>query len=779
MTSWLRRYCNLILHRLLLAVLACVVIETSHSDENICSLPGVLSCNECLSRGPQCAWCFQEGFLDGASRAQRCNTLPNLQKKGCAVEFVEQATVTLKVNPTPPGRQVAPQDVTVQLPPGTEVSVTVEVKQLELYPVDMYYLVDVSASMQDNLNRLKTVGTGLSHRMRDYSSDFRVGFGSFVDKPVSPYINVHPSKVSNPCFDFKMQCRPTHGFMHMLSMTDNTTEFTRIMLQQGISGNMDTPEGGFDAMLQAAVCQRDIGWRPEAKRLLLVMTDQPSHLALDSKLAGIVVPHDGNCHLDSGGYTRSTSMEYPTIGQLAEKLLENSIHSIFAVEHGQYKWYEDLAPFLPGAYVGKLQAKASNLKDLVVEAYKKLLSDVEVEVGVQDQHAHRFWVNVTAVCPTGSAPSGLNKCSGVQPNQTVFFNITIGMKDCPSAPEDVLIFIRPVGFNESSVVRVRPTCHCSCGGQPGCQDELEGPECNEASGDVGCRLDGTGAVCSGRGECVCGHCICEASSLGTVHGTHCELDDFSCPYRQGRVCGGRGDCVSAACRCHSGWTGDSCQCPSSTEPCLSPDGRLCSGRGRCVCGRCECDDPWSSGRFCEKCPTCDRSCQSHWKCVDCHLSKGLLEGNAEDCNRTCSPMVAYVHALPGLMSKAAKDCLFPSSESCHYRFQMDSVPGIPQIHISRYPECLASQRYYPTFICVFLLTVLLGLVILLMAKFLLMRRVLSVGDAPVYSNTAKESNFMPSSTEKTIIYRRDEPAEMPVEVQKIPLHEVWHSGSKA
>uniref|UniRef100_A0A3B3QI50 Integrin beta n=1 Tax=Paramormyrops kingsleyae TaxID=1676925 RepID=A0A3B3QI50_9TELE len=666
----------------------------------------VLSCNECLSRGPQCAWCFQEGFLDGASRAQRCNTLPNLQKKGCAVEFVEQATVTLKVNPTPPGRQVAPQDVTVQLPPGTPPRLLLGARGgLELYPVDMYYLVDVSASMQDNLNRLKTVGTGLSHRMRDYSSDFRVGFGSFVDKPVSPYINVHPSKVSNPCFDFKMQCRPTHGFMHMLSMTDNTTEFTRIMLQQGISGNMDTPEGGFDAMLQAAVCQRDIGWRPEAKRLLLVMTDQPSHLALDSKLAGIVVPHDGNCHLDSGGYTRSTSMEYPTIGQLAEKLLENSIHSIFAVEHGQYKWYEDLAPFLPGAYVGKLQAKASNLKDLVVEAYKKLLSDVEVEVGVQDQHAHRFWVNVTAVCPTGSAPSGLNKCSGVQPNQTVFFNITIGMKDCPSAPEDVLIFIRPVGFNESSVVRVRPTCHCSCGGQPGCQDELEGPECNEASGDVGCRLDGTGAVCSGRGECVCGHCICEASSLGTVHGTHCELDDFSCPYRQGRVCGGRGDCVSAACRCHSGWTGDSCQCPASTEPCLSPDGRLCSGRGRCVCGRCECDDPWSSGRFCEKCPTCDRSCQN-------------------------APLLSVIL------------------------------------------ECLASQRYYPTFICVFLLTVLLGLVILLMAKFLLMRRVLNM---LIYAvSRSRELSFM-----TTIIYRRDEPAEMPVEVQKIPLHEVWHSGSKA
>lgn len=56
------------------------------------------------------------------------------------------------------------------------------------------------------------------------------------------------------------------------------------------------------------VFKSHIGWRKEAKRLLLVMTDQTSHLALDSKLAGIVVPNDGNCHLKNNVYVRSTSM---------------------------------------------------------------------------------------------------------------------------------------------------------------------------------------------------------------------------------------------------------------------------------------------------------------------------------------------------------------------------------------------------------------------------------------------------------------------------------------
>lgn len=54
--------------------------------------------------------------------------------------------------------------------------------------------------------------------------------------------------------------------------------------------------------------QDAVGWRPEAKRLLLLMTDQPSHLALDSRLAGIVTPHDGLCHLEDNVYTGSTRM---------------------------------------------------------------------------------------------------------------------------------------------------------------------------------------------------------------------------------------------------------------------------------------------------------------------------------------------------------------------------------------------------------------------------------------------------------------------------------------
>lgn len=59
----------------------------------------------------------------------------------------------------------------------------------------------------------------------------------------------------SPTSDYEIRCRPAHGFHHVLSLTGNMSEFTRVIKRQRISGNMDTPEGGLDAMLQAAVCQ--------------------------------------------------------------------------------------------------------------------------------------------------------------------------------------------------------------------------------------------------------------------------------------------------------------------------------------------------------------------------------------------------------------------------------------------------------------------------------------------------------------------------------------------
>ncbi|XP_068189916.1 integrin beta-8 [Antennarius striatus] len=798
MTSWLRGYgC------VPLGVLLCVwsVAVCTEAGDSACWSPGVSSCVECLSRGPQCAWCFKEDFLDGVGPSQRCDLPLNLLSRGCEAEFMEQSEVKVEVNATISSTQVSPRDISITLRPGSEASIMVAVKQLERYPVDLYYLVDVSASMQENLDHLKTVGVALSLRMTEHSSDLWLGFGSFVDKPVSPYINVHPSKISNPCSDYEIRCRPAHGFHHVLTMTGNMSEFTRVIKRQRISGNMDTPEGGLDAMLQAAVCQRAVGWRKEAKRLLLLMTDQPSHLALDSRLAGIVVPHDGGCHLENNVYTESTRMDHPSVGQLSDKLLENHIYSIFAVEKQQYQWYEELVRLLPGSYLGKLGLfQAPNLIELVVDTYKRLLSQVEVSVSVEDKAVSRYWVSVLPLCPDGSTDKG-QTCSGVKPNQTVYFNITIGLRSCPDGgeDEDVKVFVRPVGYNESTVVRIHSKCSCSCGPGKRCNDDSQS-ECSrirespnqEQRPDGGiitdsnrdshwrCRANGSDVDCSGRGVCECGRCVCEQGRLGAVYGKYCEIDNFSCPYQGGVVCGGRGVCLLGECVCEDSWTGDSCGCPISKDTCQSADGLLCSGRGRCVCGKCVCDDPVRSGDFCERCPACQSTCQSYWKCVDCHLSHGLAQKEAGYCNNTCSSLVSFTANLSGHTGDQWIQCLYISNDGCRYLFQTSTQAGQTQIHINTRPECASSTRLVGTFLSVCALTVLSGLVVVAVSRLLLQKRGRSPGGAAEgggYHCTGKDLSYIPTTNEKTVTYRRDRPPDRPLEmhvqVPKLPLGDPW------
>lgn len=81
-----------------------------------------------------------------------------------------------------------------------------------------------------------------------------IGFGAFVDKTVLPYTNTNEKKLQRPCDEADQQCQAAFGYRHVLSMTNSELEFKRKVTEQSISGNLDSPEGSLDAMMQAAVC---------------------------------------------------------------------------------------------------------------------------------------------------------------------------------------------------------------------------------------------------------------------------------------------------------------------------------------------------------------------------------------------------------------------------------------------------------------------------------------------------------------------------------------------
>lgn len=57
------------------------------------------------------------------------------------------------------------------------------------YPLDLYYLMDLSQSMKDDKAKLSTLGNELAKRMKVKSNNLRMGFGSFVDKRTMPFVN--------------------------------------------------------------------------------------------------------------------------------------------------------------------------------------------------------------------------------------------------------------------------------------------------------------------------------------------------------------------------------------------------------------------------------------------------------------------------------------------------------------------------------------------------------------------------------------------------------------
>ena len=54
--------------------------------------------------------------------------------------------------------------------------------------------MDLSKSMEDDKAKLAELGNLLASEMQRITSNFRLGFGSFVDKVVMPYVSIVPDK---------------------------------------------------------------------------------------------------------------------------------------------------------------------------------------------------------------------------------------------------------------------------------------------------------------------------------------------------------------------------------------------------------------------------------------------------------------------------------------------------------------------------------------------------------------------------------------------------------
>lgn len=747
---------------------------------NPCS--GRETCSDCITFDSDCGWCTKEGYTSDGK--PRCDTLINLAQYCPNDYFHPKNTMTKLVDNELSNKgaregeaiQIKPQEIRLRLKPKSPFPLHVEFKQAEDYPVDLYYLMDLSNSMKDDKDKLALLGDLLAEEMGKITTNFRLGFGSFVDKVVMPYVNTVPEKLQSPCDD----CVAPYGFKNHMPLDIQTSLFKEQVAGAKVSGNLDAPEGGFDAIMQAVVCHKEIGWREKARRLLLFSTDSGFHYAGDGKLGGIVKPNDGQCHLERGEYTQSVHQDYPSLSQINAKIQEHKVNIIFAVTADQISVYEKLGNQLEGCSSGRLENDSSNVVQLVREQYDKISSKVEIKDNVTSSHIQ---ISYTSSC-LGDKKEKTNVCKGLKVGDNVTFEAMIEVKSCPKdrSQWNQTIQIYPVGISESLVVHLEMICECDC--EKPWNEEPNSPKCSDGKGtfecgicncynnrygrececdakdtdqirdEKGCFFPNDTKACSGRGDCRCGVCECHPreNREESVTGKYCECDNFSCDRVDGLLCGGeeQGSCVCGSCECRDGWTGPNCNCRDTNDTCIGPNGKICSGYGECICGQCKClesDEERYSGVFCEDCPTCPGKCEAFKDCVLCQVFQ-LGPYTEEECKTKCEFLAIQAPHIE-VNEEGEKLCIFRDEDDCKYTFIYKLEPT------NEYTVRAKNERECPKPVNIWaiILGVILGIVLIGLALLLIWKLFTTIHDRREFAKFEKERQMAKWDTGENPIYK--------------------------
>ena len=62
-----------------------------------------------------------------------------------------------------------------------------KIKPAQDHPVDLYFVMDLSNSMKPYKENLVASAEAIADTIKEYTKSFRMGFGSFSDKPTAPF----------------------------------------------------------------------------------------------------------------------------------------------------------------------------------------------------------------------------------------------------------------------------------------------------------------------------------------------------------------------------------------------------------------------------------------------------------------------------------------------------------------------------------------------------------------------------------------------------------------
>lgn len=151
-----------------------------------------------------------------------------------------------------------------------------------------------------------------------------------------------------------------------MSLSKDDEEFSNKVRATKHSGNIDAPEGGFDALMQVMVCDDTIGWRNNSRHLVVFSTDSYYHVAGDGKLGGVVEPNDGKCHMKNDEYTDSLIYDYPSVSHINYVAKKRNFNLFFAIDKSSsyiYHMYRKLAAVIENSEIGDIRTDIDMLID--------------------------------------------------------------------------------------------------------------------------------------------------------------------------------------------------------------------------------------------------------------------------------------------------------------------------------------------------------------------------------------------------------------------------------
>uniref|UniRef100_A0A4W6FCP7 Integrin beta n=1 Tax=Lates calcarifer TaxID=8187 RepID=A0A4W6FCP7_LATCA len=693
-----------------------VVLSTyCHAEANYCFAARAKSCSECLQAGINCTYCSDEvrNF-----NGPRCDLYKNIlsHDRNFPLCFVTSAQA-VGINTSIKKSQVYPQLMTMSFLPGETRVMDMEVFAPDKGPLDLYILMDFSNSMADDLDNLKRMGNKLGDWWGNCRTTTPFGFGKFVDKVIEPQTDMRPAKLKQPW----PNSDPPFSFQNVIKLTGDEREFTSKLQKERISGNLDAPEGGFDAILQAAVCK-------VSKNQKLHQFIFPPYISLLSNAPVLFVLLFRIRSV--GETTEDVHQDYPSIPTLIRVLGKHNIIPIFAVTNHSYSYYEKLQAYFPIAEVGLLQEDSSNILQVMGTAFKNIRS----KMSIRAEYAPKAFKTEFLSAASQTVEYGaFNFTPGHIVREKTTHKLTSPVCQVEQEEKEGTMKVKPTTFNSGVDIRASVVCEtCECEktpdikaskchrngdlvcGQCRCYNGWQGKFCNCSAGASAkdtsqCIGPGMTEPCSGRGECLpCGNCVCYNPEK--YEGEYCQYDRTSCQRFGGFLCNAHGSCIMGQCTCIEGWEGSACECPKSNQTCLDSKGGVCSNRGKCVCGRCEC--PHSGFEMTSTCEPNFQAqlgaCESTRNCAQCKAWKtGKLKAE-EDCAK-CPFEVEMVDELEE-RKHVLDSCSFrDEDDDCTYHYTADD-PKVPtealKVKVLKKKDCPPASLLWLLPLILFLLLLL-------------------------------------------------------------------------